>query len=306
MVHMSSGGYIPIGQTLLPSGQVTRPTASQSLRSDTGRGEFEPFPLAVGTVRGVRGFRLTDDGVLAGISYPQFWTPGENRAACYSGLRYRRKAAESLSQTYIVSPNGFAPHPVFDPDRAPIHGRADVYAACSCGFYAYFDRDILSYNDGVTGLVEGYGQTVIGTSGFRACRARIIALAMPPSGREGFNCPCPLCARMSASYDRETTRQALKRYRVPVFDSWPALLAAGFVPDEPPVSNAEATPSVEPPPIPNAEASGRPPVPKPGPPTYPLVAAPTSRGWAPRRDWAPPPARVPLSRPRSYKGTNPA
>jgi hypothetical protein len=52
---------------------------------------------------------------------------------------------------------------------------------CQHGFYAYYDgsRDYHEKGD-ITGIIEGYGETVIGTKGFRCMKARIIALK--PSG----------------------------------------------------------------------------------------------------------------------------
>jgi hypothetical protein len=62
------------------------------------------------------------------------------------------------------------------------------YARCSCGFYAYLNgvneyhmmgqlmSMALTGRIRVTGIVEGYGETFIGTRGFRAKKAKIVAL----------------------------------------------------------------------------------------------------------------------------------
>lgn len=52
------------------------------------------------------------------------------------------------------------------------------HANCTCGFYAYLNG-INGYqsNCHVIGVIEGYGETTIGTRGFRAQKAKILALA---------------------------------------------------------------------------------------------------------------------------------
>lgn len=51
---------------------------------------------------------------------------------------------------------------------------------CSCGFYAYFDGEknvFAGVLTSVAGVIEGYGETLIGTKGFRSMKSRIVALA---------------------------------------------------------------------------------------------------------------------------------
>jgi hypothetical protein len=53
------------------------------------------------------------------------------------------------------------------------------FPLCSCGFYAYYDyRTANRYASGnvVSGVVEGYGETVVGTEGFRSQKIKIVAL----------------------------------------------------------------------------------------------------------------------------------
>lgn len=53
------------------------------------------------------------------------------------------------------------------------------FPRCSCGFYAYYDRNtpnMYASGDVVHGIVEGFGETVIGTEGFRSQKMKIIAL----------------------------------------------------------------------------------------------------------------------------------
>jgi hypothetical protein len=82
------------------------------------------------------------------------------------------------------------------------HERSDqLVPDCTCGFYAYTDPVSLrehsmrnssaEFNSMVAryaystvfGVIKGYGTTVIGTKGFRASRAEIVALTMPQFAR---------------------------------------------------------------------------------------------------------------------------
>jgi hypothetical protein len=64
------------------------------------------------------------------------------------------------------------------------------YETCSCGFYAYLNG-FNEYNHAtrVTGVIEGYGETLIGSRGFRAQKARILAIAPGISAKMGDDVP---------------------------------------------------------------------------------------------------------------------
>lgn len=47
---------------------------------------------------------------------------------------------------------------------------------CECGFYAYYANEEHQYSGQVAGVIEGYGETLVGTKGFRTAKARILAL----------------------------------------------------------------------------------------------------------------------------------
>lgn len=56
--------------------------------------------------------------------------------------------------------------------------------SCTCGFYAYNNQESLIRNSytndsAVFGLIKGYGKVTIGTKGFRAEKADIVALSRP-------------------------------------------------------------------------------------------------------------------------------
>lgn len=59
-----------------------------------------------------------------------------------------------------------------------------TFEKCECGFYAFTSEDDPEYMQAgrVLGIIEGYGETLIGTRGFRCSKARILALAPSPAG----------------------------------------------------------------------------------------------------------------------------
>lgn len=116
-------------------------------RREEFQGEF-----AIGVVRGLRAFRATQSFghhgprlVLTGPIHTEYrWTEGENVAHC-EGWDFR--------------------HPM---------------DACSHGFYAYHDgSNEHQAGNTVTAVIEGYGETVVGTKGFRCTKARIVGFVVP-------------------------------------------------------------------------------------------------------------------------------
>lgn len=122
--------------------------------------DFGQVPLVMTSVRGARGWRLDPDGVLHGMSVSIPWEGGVNHARHMvrdSGLFF--SSYESFSET-----------------------KCDPATCLSCGFYAYYDstsRSELWINGyGATGVIDGTGVVHLGTKGFRAQKARIVALAI--------------------------------------------------------------------------------------------------------------------------------
>lgn len=129
--------------------------------------DFSVRPFVAGTVVGLRAWRagrtLDDFGSephrLRAMTRSYIWHPGENQAQC------DRHVWEMLRPQD-------ADHRVAGVD-------------CTCGFFAYFgDRNEYarrsSFGTPVTGIIEGYGTVTIGDLGFRAEKARIVALVQPP------------------------------------------------------------------------------------------------------------------------------
>jgi hypothetical protein len=74
-----------------------------------------------------------------------------------------------------------------DPDKVFAQIPLGHLPECRCGFYGFYDgsNDYYVGDDRhtnlVTGVVEGYGEVLIGTRGFRAAKAKIVALMMAPT-----------------------------------------------------------------------------------------------------------------------------
>lgn len=121
--------------------------------------EFAGLDFGIGVVRGARSFRITADGYLSGIVYHQVWTVGENLAVCRKGESY-------IPQLQYVAPD--TRYQTF----------AHTMANCLHGFYAYYDgsNDFRTAPTYCAAVIEGYGEVLIGTRGFRAMKARIVAL----------------------------------------------------------------------------------------------------------------------------------
>ena len=120
--------------------------------------------LIAGSLVAYRRFHSPVAGVLHGSSGMK-WTPGENEAEClYSTTWSRMAERKTLVQ----------------------HDDAVPFEDCTCGFYAY--HTVNPNATGITctpvmgvyaydGVVEFYGRVLIGETGLRAQKARIIALA---------------------------------------------------------------------------------------------------------------------------------
>lgn len=102
------------------------------------------------------------------------------------------------------------PTPRTDDGWEPNH--AAPHATCSCGIYAWYRPGDLADDGDVFGVIEATGRVLLGTSGFRAERARIVALCVPDDG------------------DGIATRLAA-RYGVPAFTA-PADLLDAFPPED--------------------------------------------------------------------------
>lgn len=104
------------------------------------------------SVRGIRSFQIIDTKLASPSRTNYVWKTGENKACCSRRMP------------------GFRRWLTF----GHVAGQLD----CSCGFYAYHGANSdSSYGGPLWGVVEGYGRVTIGSHGFRAQKAKILALA---------------------------------------------------------------------------------------------------------------------------------
>lgn len=119
--------------------------------------DFSDRPFVAGSITGLRSFRVEKDGTLLGPVTGYRFAPGENVAVC---TPYWSLFADLLD------------HQVGQ-------------LSCGCGYYAYFDLEANPFHHpdtAVYGLIQGYGVTTVGSRGFRAEKAKLLALVSPPPG----------------------------------------------------------------------------------------------------------------------------
>lgn len=157
---------------------------------------FTGLGYALGVVRGVRAFRyvnrtqewaadLGTPGQLVGLYYPQVWHDGPNTAEC----RKTDRAFNYFSdQAYRDYEDGRVDREPLEPQVFPPIPRDGIHLPkCHCGFYGYYDGSNDYYDpdrfgpDLIAGVVEGWGEVLVGARGFRATEARIVALQVPKS-----------------------------------------------------------------------------------------------------------------------------
>lgn len=185
--------------------------------------DFTERPLIAGSFTGIRSWRVNLTGLLTGVHAQEPWGMGENGARCRPTSPMFQSFSAALARMSVTtaesgwqmaaltaSMNGqvyLRKRPKLKPRPGPIRvGGAEHPAGtldCTCGFYAYFD---LGHNPhhgegNVLGLVEGYGTMTIGRRGFRASKARIIALIepVPPSVRTAYPKLPPIFATIEAA-----------------------------------------------------------------------------------------------------------
>lgn len=168
--------------------------------------DFSERLFSVGTLTGLRAFGVDRLGRLTSPQQGTVFAPGENVAECRrsSSNPFSSRLLQSLYASYSYSPFGsssprlstdpatgaitvdYAPVPLADevapdPTKEPKHTVGAL--SCQCGFYAYTDGGNDYYRgykeDRLAAIVEGYGICTTGSRGFRASKARVVALIEP-------------------------------------------------------------------------------------------------------------------------------
>ncbi len=189
--------------------------------------EFSGVDLHLGSVTGFRSWQVDFEGKLKGVSHSDLWLPGENRSKCHGQLPKSlvgaRQPDESFSDFYT---------------RVDYYGKEKAWRGshgiedCTHGYYGFFEKDTYNaYGSAVTlnGIVEAYGEVVIGTKGFRADKARIVALSIEP--HEGVWRLEPVVAdRLKANYPAAaffgSTLAMLSEFPLTAASEWAASEAA--------------------------------------------------------------------------------
>lgn len=156
--------------------------------------------LHLAPVYGARAWSVGKDGSLFGLvgrAKPELaWTNGENVARCAENTlqiamiktSYAAYRASWLISNMRRKQLGYAPIDWEFGEEEPESARAECglpFSACRHGFYAYFTPTSARENSfagpsDIEGVIAATGRIDVGTKGFRAERAEVKALYVPP------------------------------------------------------------------------------------------------------------------------------
>lgn len=145
-------------------------------------GKSVDVDFAVGSVLGTRSFGVDEEGYLTGITFKKRHLPGENVAEC-SLCSIKEELNESVRRLkQFIDKSGLEDVDGIEEEPVP------TMAECGHGFWAYFDRKHDFGGIGtVPGVIEGYGEVIIGEKGFRSSKSRVLALVDPTKDKtRGF------------------------------------------------------------------------------------------------------------------------
>lgn len=162
----------------------------------------DPRPLVADSITGVRSFSVDKLGRLTGVTHKKVWRPGVNTATCPTAtVKVKAAKAEKKPGTVDLTVDadmeafrvalrratqsfqpltygGWSWHTTEERTRTDEHRPGAQ--GCQCGFWAYFDgSDEFSSSDRITAVVRGQGVVTVGSKGFRAEKAEIVALVDP-------------------------------------------------------------------------------------------------------------------------------
>lgn len=162
--------------------------------------------LVAGSVIGVRAWRIDIHGHLWPLSVHAAppWQAGENLARCFKEMD-RPQASKCENPDCPIC------------NRTTTH--EEFAAECVCGFYGVFEPVTIPVGNNspflVSGVIEAYGRVVLGPGGFRAAKAKVLALCgtHPSWRRERMPIP-PLHAQWQATPKFRSLVEALDEYPV--------------------------------------------------------------------------------------------
>jgi hypothetical protein len=156
--------------------------------------DFSDRPFVAGSLIGLRAFAVDDLGRLSGPAFGGIFKPDENVATCggdspYGKMNAQLNPALRASWTFTIPTGTWTPvevddTPLSETAKAPVRSKQPPHVVagvnCGCGYYAYFNGDnTYAQTDRVSAVVEGYGVCTVGDRGFRASKARLVALVLP-------------------------------------------------------------------------------------------------------------------------------
>jgi len=160
----------------------------------------EENPWSSVPVRGWRQWRIHDT-TLTGISHREPWHPGVNECICKvtPGQVFSNMIWDWTHNQWMLG-------------KDPGHD----FESCTCGFYARFYHDAYTerYDSHISGMIEGWGDVVLGPEGFRASKAKVVALVIPRKEKWLW------------TIEAEPQRSIRRAYDVPIFDTSEEMLAA--------------------------------------------------------------------------------
>lgn len=174
------------------------------------RGQFESrHDFVMGQIFGLRGWNFDRKGRLVGVSHAEVLKPGVNTASCsraeselrdwewerreweqrnsvrgslikpltYPGSgRYYLDDDGSVQSGYAIDPHVGSYNRTPPPEKPPVHNRSQ----CTCGYYAYFSSHSSESKWGeIQGVIRAFGNSTIGSKGFRAEKSELVALTVP-------------------------------------------------------------------------------------------------------------------------------
>lgn len=157
-------------------------------QDNCGYGHGAHAPDVAGSLFGLRAWSLGVDGWLRGATYGVPWGPGWNDAQCLVARRNpgtRPPSGIRFGHGYGVQSGCIFPETPDEPVEYEDGWTADpcrgVDPSCGCGFYAYYDEQHGRTNGygNIRGVIEATGKMVVGPDGFRAQRARLVAVVAP-------------------------------------------------------------------------------------------------------------------------------
>lgn len=186
----------------------------------------QEYDFAAGSIKGLRGWNMDELGRLHGVTHAEVWRPGENVSICKvtskvacpgPGPQDRRppgtkpveqpkkkrgRKGHDVEFTIAYNTWGTQTRKCADPGctGAGYHLVASGHrfdSECQCGFWAY-DEGSFTPHGKVIGVIEGYGKTTIGTKGFRAEKAKIVALCR--KGADGAALSMSVLTRLATLY----------------------------------------------------------------------------------------------------------